>query len=472
MEHLYDQLKQNKASNYYPLHMPGHKRNMQGFPMELFYDIDITEIDGFDNLHAPDGILKELMERASDLYKAETYLLVNGSTCGILSAVQSVLRRGETMLMARNCHKSVYHALYLNACQAVYTYPLFLEAYGICGAVSVQDIKEKLDADTSGQIKAVFITSPTYDGIVSDVRAIVGEAHKRHLPVIVDEAHGAHFMLDRRFPESAVACGADIVIHSIHKTLPALTQTALLHVQGELVDRERLRRCLRIYQTSSPSYILMAGIEQCVSILEEKGSALCDEFFKQNELFEQKVKNLKYLKVFSAAADEYRGRLIFDCDVSKKVISARGTNLNGQKLYELLLHCYKLQPEMAAQDYATAIMTVMDRKEGFDRLAEALMEIDSELYPSLPEPCAEMAEPPKQILDVYTAMEAERVAIPLESCVGKISAEFIHIYPPGIPLIVPGERFSEAVREQLLRYRRCGLTIEGMKEGVLCVKQK
>lgn len=489
MEHLYDKLKQNKASNRYPLHMPGHKRNMAGFPMEAFYGIDITEIDGFDNLHAPEGILKELMERASALYKAETYLLVNGSTGGILSAVSAAARRGDHVLMARNCHRSAYHALYVNGCGARYIYPSFLETYGICGGISPKRMERMLAAYPD--IRAVFVTSPTYDGVVSDIEAIVESAHARHIPVIVDEAHGAHFLMDHRFPVSAVSCGADLVIHSIHKTLPSLTQTALLHVQGSLIDRERLRRFLKIYQTSSPSYVLMAGIEQCISILETEKKALCDRFFSLNDRFEKKVRQLRHLKVFPAGSDGYGRRdrcrneigwekEIFDFDPGKKIISVRGTGMTGRALYDLLLNRYELQMEMAGQDYAAAIMTVMDTEEGFDRLADALTEIDAgldgapagtckedgrTLQAGAPEePRAEVDEPPQQVCGIDTAMEAEHENVNLEDCVGEISAEFIYIYPPGVPLIAPGERFSEAVREQLTRYRECGLTIEGMKE--------
>lgn len=473
MEHLYDKLKQNKASNRYPLHMPGHKRNMAGFPMEAFYEIDITEIDGFDNLHAPEGILKELMERASALYGAETYLLVNGSTGGILSAVSAAVRRGDCVLMARNCHRAAYHALYLNGCRARYIYPCFLEAYGICGGISPERIERMLAAYP--EIRAVFLTSPTYDGVVSDIEEIVELAHARRTPVIVDEAHGAHFLMDGRFPVSAVDCGADIVIHSIHKTLPSLTQTALMHVQGSLIDRERLRRFLKIYQTSSPSYVLLAGIEQCISILETEKKALSDPFFLRNDRFEKQVRQLRHLKVFPAGSDGYGRRdrcrnemgwekEIFDFDPGKKIISARGTDMTGQALYDLLLNKYELQMEMAGQDYATAIMTVMDTEEGFERLADALAEIDAGLHAAPVKPCAEMEEPPQRACGIDTAMEAERRDVRLEDCIGEISAEFIYIYPPGVPLIVPGERFSEAVREQLACYREYGLTIEGMKE--------
>lgn len=486
MEHLFDKLKENQISGRYPYHMPGHKRNMAGMPMEAYYGIDITEIDGFDNLHKPEGILRELMQRAERLFGAETYLLVNGSTGGILSAVAAAMtaeykssherkqglvresERKDTLLMARNCHKSAYHAAYLQKCRIEYLYPDFLEAYGICGGIRPEQVRQALEQNP--EIKALLLTSPTYDGVVSDVERIVQEAHKKQIPVIVDAAHGAHFAIDDRFPKSAVECGADIVIHSIHKTLPALTQTALLHVQGDLIDRSRLRRFLQIYQTSSPSYILMAGIEQCITLLEERKKELCDEFFKQNILFEKDIKQLQYIKVLSPQWVKDAG---FELDIGKKIISVRGTGMTGKELYMQLLEKYGLQMEMAGQDYVTAILTVMDRQEGYQRLAEALLEIDRTMDAALGAaaqadknagkfPCAEMKLLPKVACDIATAWDEEKETVLLEECEDEISAEFVHIYPPGIPLIVPGERFTKSVVEQLLRYRQQGLTIEGL----------
>lgn len=484
MAQLFDKLKENQISGRYPYHMPGHKRNMQGMPMEVYYGIDITEIDGFDNLHKPEGILWELMQRAERIFGAETYLLVNGSTGGILSAVAAAMTTGhksrleqkqglireserkDTLLMARNCHKSAYHAAYLQKCRIEYLYPDFLEAYGICGGIQPEHVRQALEKNP--EIKALLLTSPTYDGIVSDVGKIVQEAHKKQIPVIVDAAHGAHFAIDDRFPKSAVECGADIVIHSIHKTLPALTQTALLHVQGDLIDRSILQRFLQIYQTSSPSYILMAGIEQCIAILEEQREELCDEFFKQNALFEKQIENLQYIRVLSPQWVKDAG---FELDIGKKIISVRGIGMTGKELYTQLLEKYGLQMEMAGQDYVTAILTVMDRQEGYQRLIKALTEIDAELQKAAKDsqkweafPCAEMKAYPEAVYDIAAAWDEEKETVLLEECENEISAEFVHIYPPGIPLIVPGERFTKAVVEQLLCYRQQGLTIEGLHD--------
>ena len=275
MGKLYDKLTEYKKSDYYPYHMPGHKRNMNGRPFQEYYELDITEIDGFDNLHQAEGILREVEKRANQMYGADdTFLLVNGSTCGILSAISATAETGGKILIARNCHKSVYHGAYLRNLEVQYIYPKVSEQFGIALGTNPEDVEEKLKADND--ISAVIITSPTYEGVVSDIEKIAKIVHKYHVPLIVDEAHGAHLGFSKDFPQNAVANGADIVIHSLHKTLPSPTQTALLHVSGKLIDREKLKRFLGIYQSSSPSYPLMAGMELCLDILEEEGKELFD----------------------------------------------------------------------------------------------------------------------------------------------------------------------------------------------------
>lgn len=257
--------------------MPGHKRNAWGELPAQLYRLDITEIDGFDNLHQPEGILKELQEQAAACCGAEeSYYLVNGSTGGILSAVSAALPASGHILMARNCHKSAYHAAYLRNLRTSYLYPKMLEDYDIFDMVSPEQIEEALDKEPD--IQAVLLVSPTYEGRISNIRQISEIVHARGIPLIVDEAHGAHLGWSDAVHENSCRQGADLVIQSVHKTLPALTQTALLHVNGTIVDRERLRRFLHIYQSSSPSYLLMASIDNALQYMERDGKKALDIF--------------------------------------------------------------------------------------------------------------------------------------------------------------------------------------------------
>ena len=334
MTELYDRLHQYSNSDYYGFHMPGHKRNAERFGSGLPYGIDITEIEGFDDLHHPDGILKKAQEEASRVYGAgETRFLVNGSTAGILSAILGCTRKGDQVLVGRNCHKSVYHAIYMNELEPVYLYPGFRPDIQLNTEISVSAVKAALNEHS--RVKAVILVSPTYDGVVSDIRGIAREVHKRGIPLIVDEAHGAHFGFHPYFPESALRQGADVVIHSLHKTLPALTQTALLHVEGDLADRERIFRYLDMLQSSSPSYVLMAGIDRCIHLLGEKREELFAPYVEGLEKLRQRLAHLE--KISLAETEHY--------DRSKLVLSVAGADMTGRELYLRLLETYHLQLE-------------------------------------------------------------------------------------------------------------------------------
>ena len=213
----------------YPYHMPGHKRQAWGALPQQLYELDITEIEGFDNLHQAEGILQELQKKAARIYGAdESFYLVNGSTCGILCAVSSALPSGGHILMNRNCHRSAYHGAYLRNLTISYLWPAYMKEYDIYDAVTAEQIREALEQEPD--IGAVLIVSPTYEGRVADVKAIAETVHAKGIPLIVDEAHGAHLGLAEGFWPNSCQAGADLVIHSVHKTLPSLTQTALLHV--------------------------------------------------------------------------------------------------------------------------------------------------------------------------------------------------------------------------------------------------
>ncbi len=464
MKSLYKELKRYQESDYYGFHMPGHKRNETLTGADLPYGIDITEIEGFDDLHHAKGILKEMQERTAKLFQAEeTHWLINGSTAGILSAIMGCTRRNGGILIARNCHKSVYHAIELNELHARYLYPEMDQKTGLNGEIKAEQVRESL-FKYGNEIQAVMITSPTYDGVVSDVKAISEVVHDFGLPLIVDEAHGSHFGFHSYFPENANQLGADIVIHSVHKTLPAPTQTALLHMNGNIADREAVRKYLHIFQTSSPSYILMSGIDVCVKILEKKGEGLFSEYVKKLRNMRNELERLNRLQLEETP----------NFDRSKVIISTKNTAFTGKQLYEELLESYHLQMEMAAGSYIVAMTSIGDTEEGMERLVTALSEIDKKWKCQKNETGRngeEIGTLP-QLENNYRSSEiwdqrdfnGKRRLIRWEEAIGQISAEYAYLYPPGIPLIVPGEKISEAAIRQLLLYRSIGFEIEGLKQ--------
>lgn len=468
METMYQSLQQYGKTDYYPFHMPGHKRNMQGRSMEEIYQIDITEIEGFDNLHHPEGMILRAMERASKLYHCEkTYYLVNGSTCGILSAISATVATKGKILLARNCHKAAYNAVYLRELEPIYLYPEIDESSGITGGINPQDVRTALQEEK--EIQAIFITSPSYDGVVSNIEAIAEIAHEKGIPLLVDEAHGAHFGMASYLPKSGIYYGADIVIHSVHKTLPAFTQTALLHVSGNLVQTKVVERYLGIYQSSSPSYLLMSGIDQCVRILETEGAELFRQFEKRLQIFYETVSELKQIQVVDKSIIGKNS--IVDFDLSKIIISVKNAKINGNQLNDILYHKYHLQMEMVAESYVLAITTIMDTEVGFQRLGNALMEIDRHLEESQETGGVCYVQSPKGFLNLKNLITAklsiteallkEWEEVTLQNSVGRISAEYLYQYPPGIPIVVPGELISECIMELVIRCKEQGLSIQG-----------
>ena len=434
---------------------------------ELSEDIlglDITEIDGFDNLHQAEGILRRLQEEANELYQAEeTFYLINGSTGGILSAVSAVLPEGGHLLMARNSHKAVYHAAYLRKLKLTYIYPVRVQGFDFCEAVTAEQVEQALEREPD--IGAVLIVSPTYEGRIADVRGIAQVVHEKGLPLIVDEAHGAHLGFAKGFAPGSCTEGADLVIHSVHKTLPALTQTALLHVNGSLVDRERLRRFLHIYQTSSPSYLLMAGIEDAMKLVGQ-GRERFDWFSLRYRQMLTHLQECRALR-FVSWQDVEQGRQ----DIGKLVIATDRAGVSGQWLYDELREKYHLQCEMSESTYCLAMFTLADDEEAYARMERALLRIDGELAgkPSL-SPKSDI-ERPKRVFSIpdiacslASAWDMPYKMTRLSDSVNRPVAEFINLYPPGIPLLVPGEVMTEELYEEIVEDREQGLKVQGIVE--------
>ena len=491
---LLERLTEYAGSDAYPFHMPGHKRREipdgipGGFPDP--YGIDITEIDGFDNLHHAEGILKDAMETVAAIYGADrSWYLVNGSTCGILSAVFAATENGGKILTARNCHKAVYHAICLNRLEAEYLYPEEITEFGINGGIRAEDVRKALEKDAmrcagnSGdvrgkitKIQAVLITSPTYEGVVSDIRAIADAAHEYGIPLIVDEAHGAHLEYADQchsFPKSALEYGADIVIQSLHKTLPCFTQTAILHVKGKLVDQDRISRYLSMFQTSSPSYLFMAGMERCIRYMDGDGRNEMIRYEKRLERFMERMEGLQVLEVLDREiCGKYR--TVAGWDPSKIVVSTmRAEDFHGEELAETLRRKYHLEMEMTAPEYVIAMTSLMDTEEGFERLGTALLEIDGALRrrtesgrkekaaSETPEGLESKLSHPVRRMLICEAMDADTERTAFQDTVGKVSAEFVYLYPPGIPIIAPGEVFTDAIVEKIMAYKAAGLLVQG-----------
>ena len=388
--------------NSIPFHMPGHKRNVALLGNSLPWTADITEITGFDNLQNPEGMLRDLARRAAAFWDSRAaYLSVNGSTGTILAAVRAMTRPNDTVLIARNCHMSVFHAMELCQLRPVFLEPEWLPAWGIYGAVPQAAIGQALAAHPNAAL--CIVTSPTYEGVRSDITCPI--------PLFVDAAHGAHLPLP----------GADLACVSLHKTLPALTQTAMLHVMSKRVNLSKLEHQLRVFQTSSPSYLLMASAEQCIALLETQRDALF-------AAWEQR------LAAFYVHAQRWQNlRLFLPDDHSKLLIHCTAADPCS------LLQKHRIEPEYVRHDRILFMTSPCDTDDMVLALTNALDELDAQC------PDAEHTTEPRPpllstlALPLGEALNLPNETIPAAHAIGRICAEYVWEYPPGIPVLLPGQ---------------------------------
>ncbi|PHV69382.1 amino acid decarboxylase [Sporanaerobium hydrogeniformans] len=430
----------NKLLNYrnekIPFHMPGHKFGKAAdlSKLNLSY-LDNTEVKGLDNLYAAEAIIKEASRLMADFYGAkETIFLTNGSTAGILASILAVCNPGDKILVARNSHHSVWSALIHAGAIPIYINPKYEAEEDLLGEVALQDIQAAIERYPD--IKAAIIVSPTYEGIVSDIESIANYLHKKDKILIVDEAHGAHFILGEKFPISSIRKGADLVINSLHKTLPTLTQSALLHICSDRVSYSKVITVLRMIQTSSPSYMLMGIIDYMRGYLIEHKEEIDKGYIEELISMRGDLKKLSHLKLIEFYLERY--------DRSKIIISTRGTNIDGYQLADWLDQKYNIVVEAALSTYVILMTTLADDKQTLGLLKESLFEIDGSLVKSpiittnndfLGMNIVEGMSP----RDVFYA---DKEWCQLGSCEGKKIARHIMLYPPGVPIICLGETIN------------------------------
>ena len=603
-------------SDAYAFHMPGHKRVMDplgGQAMKL----DITEIDGFDNLHDAEGVLRDEMEAAAEMYGAqETLFSVNGSTCALLVAISAAVPRGGTILIERACHMAVYHAAYLRELRVLYVEEVCsgeaeegrfegknknlatgVAVDGESGGKNMREDTEdsekvvsssECDAesllevagearDSNIRCDAIVITSPTYEGCVKDVRAWAAFAHAHNASLIVDEAHGAHLGFHPYFPESAVRCGADVVVQSTHKTLPAMTQTALLHNVSGRVSSRRLHFFMDIYETSSPSYVLMASITSALRLVREQGAELFEAYARRLQRVRREICSLKHFRLtggedavigpedgmlpYPVGTRMDPGKLVLvpvkgttempdavgtqmslgktvsvpekgagrkKADAVEAQVDCRQVSVSGTKksyeeallgqgfelgediygaewLYGVLRDEYHLLMEMRTGEYCLAMTSFADTDEGFGRLVTAMREIDERVEREKSEARAQAERPGlrgtrseetddaradfgvdgeiqegmlgrkedsgrvpvvlsevAQVMKISDALEAECETVALERAAGRVCADFVILYPPDVPLIVPGEIYTEEKVSEIREWMERGFSVMGV----------
>ena len=411
-----------------PMHMPGGKRNPD-FVSQAFMR-DITEIDGFDNLHSPEGLLKDMEDCASSLWNArKAFLSVNGSSALILAAIwsASILNPGSKILTAMNCHLSVWNAIELTGSSIVPLMPVFDNGLPFAGHISPSDIERNLARDPS--IKTVVITSPTYEGALSDTDEIFRITRKYDALLITDCAHGAHLGLDDSFfgPDSK----GDLVIKSLHKTLSSPTQTAvmLLH-EGCPAEESLIRRGLDIFETSSPSYVLLCEVSRCLAKISSKGPELLKPWEEAIVYAEQNLTGLRNFKLWDAPIRER----------SKFVLMGA-----GDMLFEYLRGTFNIECEASFRSHLIAMTGIGDTTESVKRFCDAVIATDNAIDGGYTESEFISRPYPRFATTLREASKSRLICeeVSPENAVGRISGEFIYGFPPGIPLLMPGEVITE-----------------------------
>lgn len=456
-------------------HVPGHKFGAV-FPEEArdyFKDIlklDATEISGLDDLHDPEGIIDEAQRLASDLYGSdETFFLVNGSTVGNLAMILATCKRGSKVLVQRNCHKSVLNGLELAGADPVFLPCDVDDNLGVAVSVDLLYLYKALE--TIEGITAVVLTNPNYYGVAIDLEDIVQAVHSYNIPVLVDEAHGAHFLLGKPFPKSALSSGADVVVHSAHKTLPAMTMGSWLHIQGERVRKDRVSHYLKMLQSSSPSYPLMASLDMAryylASLSQQEKQAIVDDI----KSIEHELKKVREIEVVTPSDK----RLLVD----PLKLTLRSTNgLSGFEL-STLLEKEGLFVELADPKNVLIVLplAVIEKKHDMiERIVRAVsketdgvLEKEQITLPPFPGEISQLSIPFNEQADY------DLVKCPIEEAIDEIAAEAIVPYPPGIPLLFNGEKITSSTVEYIKALQQIGTRFqasEAFKSNYIYIYKK
>jgi arginine decarboxylase len=464
---LFEAVREHLRKNPLPLHVPGHKMG-RGFPPSLApwftqaLAMDLTELPGLDDLHQPEGAIREAQQFAAEAFGAEeTFFLVNGSTAGNYAMIMTACRPGEKILIPRNAHKSVWQGVVLAGAHPVYLSPQVDARFAFPTVILPETVEEVLQKHPDA--KAVLITSPTYHGVCSDLERIAEICRRFGVLLLVDEAHGAHFAFHERLPQTAIEAGADLAVQSTHKMLGSLTQSAMLHVRHGRFERERLQMMLRLVQSTSPSYLLLLSLDAARHFMEAEGRRMLGEALDDLERARERAES-SGLFLYQGGEEVY-AQDPFKWWIRTDVLGRSGFQ-TAEALAQAGIFC-----EMADATGILAVFSYADRLKQMERFLQAAVHV---LSPSgeTGVPVSTEEDIGREQLSIFPEMallpgEAVHHAgtpVPLREAVGRIAAEAVIPYPPGIPWIVPGERFSRELVERLHAYVQAGGRLQGVAD--------
>ncbi|AQQ51698.1 aminotransferase class I/II-fold pyridoxal phosphate-dependent enzyme [Planococcus lenghuensis] len=449
-------------------HVPGHKNGLlSALPEEVRQAMkyDVTELPGLDDLHYPEEAIREAQELLQETYGAQhSFFLVNGSTAGNLAMVLAACEKGDTVLVQRNSHKSIFHSIEFAQLQPVYLTPEWDERTMTATHVSLKTVQQAFAEYPNA--KALILTYPNYYGMTGpDLKSIILLAHARGIPVLVDEAHGAHFTAGAPFPKSALALGADAVVQSAHKTLPAMTMGSFLHIRSELLDTERVMKYLRMIQSSSPSYLIMASLDDARAFIQTYSRLDSRYLLEKRQQFIDSLKTIDGLITIETA------------DPLKLIL--RAERVSGYDLKEALEQ-EGIYPELADPNQVLFVLPLLKVRHSYpfagvrSRIKEVMQALEKKRSD---QPIPVHEQPSVTTPEVLQAdiNKASTEWIPVARAIGRIAAGAVIPYPPGIPLVVPGEKWTTTKLEELMDFMAEGATLQGehrLEDKLLYVLQE
>jgi arginine/lysine/ornithine decarboxylase len=474
---LFEALKRHIDDRVIPFDVPGHKQGRGNQELQKLFPISILEADvnsmkSLDFLCNPISVIKEAEDLMADAYFSdESFFIVNGTTQAVQSMVMSVVAEGETIILPRNVHKSVINALILCGAIPYYMYPHFEHKFGMTIGVSLDEVKKAIEE--APDAKAILLINPTYYGVVSELKGIIEYAHDKGMKVIVDEAHGAHFPFHEALPDTSMKLGADMAAVSLHKTGGSLTQSSALMVNTTRVSRNHVKTIINLTQSTSASYLLMASLDLTRKFLVEKGQENLEEVLKLVRNARNKINKIEGLIAFSK--NDFNEKGCYGFDETKLGVNVTGLGLTGIFVYDVLREDYNIQAEMGDSHNILAIFSVGDTEKRVNQLVSALSAIANK-YRKAPLTLDFKSFNATNVK--YSPREAfykEKMRMKIKDAVNHISGEFLMIYPPGIPILAPGELITEEIYHYIELLRKEKGMMSGLEdtnsEYIYCIKE-
>ncbi|QTM99285.1 aminotransferase class I/II-fold pyridoxal phosphate-dependent enzyme [Sediminibacillus dalangtanensis] len=453
-------------------HIPGHKKgagmnpDFRAFIGDNALGIDLINIEPLDDLHHPQGMIKQAQDLAAEAFSADyTFFSVQGTSGAIMTMVLSVCGPGDKIIVPRNIHKSVTTAIIFSGATPVFIHPEVDNELGISHGITPEAVEKALSANPDA--KGVLVINPTYFGIAADLKRIVEIAHTFEVPVLVDEAHGVHIHFHKALPVSAMDAGADLAATSVHKLGGSLTQSSVLNLREGLVSHERVQSILSMLTTTSTSYLLLASIDAARKHLAVNGQGFIDETIHLANKTRDAINRIPNL--YCVGSEILGSEATFDYDPTKLIISVKNLGLTGYDVELWLRKHYRIEVELSDMYNILCIITPGDKEEETDTLVEALDKLAWErssyaIQKSVP---VKIPEIPLLSMSPRDAFYADTEVIPFQEASGRISAESIMVYPPGIPIFIPGEIITADNIQYIRENLKTGLPVQGLEDETL-----